>query len=39
MSILIDKYGWFGMEQHPLSLGRIAGAVLLVVGIYLVSKY
>ena len=39
MSILIDKFGWFGMEQHPLSLGRIAGAVLLVVGIYLVSKY
>ncbi len=39
MSLLIDKYGWFGMEQHPLSLGRIAGAALLVVGIYLVSKY
>lgn len=39
MSLLIDKYGWFGMEQHPLSLGRIAGAMLLVVGIYLVSKY
>jgi transporter family-2 protein len=39
MSLLIDKYGWFGMQQHPLSMGRIAGALLLIGGIYLVSKY
>ncbi len=39
MSLLIDKYGWFGIEVHPLSIGRMAGAALMVAGIYLVSKF
>src|ERR1700733_9063051 len=33
MSLAIDKYGWFGMDVHPLSGGRIAGAALMVTGI------
>jgi transporter family-2 protein len=39
MSLLIVRYGWFGMEVHDLSAGRIAGAVLMVVGIALISKF
>ncbi|MDP9080321.1 MAG: DMT family transporter [Bacteroidota bacterium] len=39
MSLVIDKFGLFGMQQHPLSLGRMAGAVLMVAGIYLISKF
>ncbi len=39
MSLVIDKYGWFGMDVHPLSGGRIAGAVLMVAGIALISKF
>lgn len=39
MSLLIDKYGWFGVEVHALSMGRIAGAVLLVGGIALISIF
>ncbi len=39
MSLIIDKYGMFGMTQHPLSLGRIAGGALMVAGIYLISKF
>ena len=39
MSLVIDKYGWFGMEVHALSAGRIAGAVLMVAGIALISKF
>ncbi len=39
MSLIIDKYGWFGMEVHPLSLGRIDGAALMVGGIALISKF
>ena len=39
MSLLVDKFGWFGMEQHPLSLGRIAGGTLMVIGITLISKF
>lgn len=39
MSLLIDKYGWFGMNVHDLTPGRIAGAVLMVAGIGLISKF
>ena len=39
MSLIIDKYGLFGMQVHPLSLGRMAGGVLLVAGIALVARF
>jgi bacterial/archaeal transporter family-2 protein len=39
MSLVIDRYGLFGMEVHDLSGGRIAGAALMVAGITLISKF
>lgn len=39
MSLIIDKYGMFGMTIHDLTPGRIAGAVLMVAGIALISKF
>ena len=30
MSLAIDKYGWFGMDVHPLNGARILGAALMV---------
>ena len=39
MSIVIDRFGLFGMPVHELSPGRIAGAALMVAGIALVSKF
>jgi bacterial/archaeal transporter family-2 protein len=39
MSLVIDRYGLFGMEVHALSGGRIAGAALMVAGIALISRY
>jgi transporter family-2 protein len=39
MSLVIDKYGWFGMQVHDLSVGRIVGAVLMVGGIALISLF
>ncbi len=39
MSLVIDKFGLFGMDVHPLSGGRLAGAVLMVTGIALISKF
>lgn len=39
MSLLIDQFGWFGVEQHTLGLGRMAGAVLMVGGIALVALF
>jgi transporter family-2 protein len=37
ISLVIDNFGLFGMETHALSLGRMAGAVLMVAGIALIS--
>jgi transporter family-2 protein len=39
MSLVIDKYGMFGMDVHELSPGRIIGAILMVAGIALISKF
>jgi transporter family-2 protein len=39
MSLVIDKYGLFGMEVHDLSAGRLSGAALMVAGIALISKF
>jgi bacterial/archaeal transporter family-2 protein len=39
MSLAIDNFGWFGVSQHPLSLGGAIGAVLMVAGIFAISKF
>ncbi len=39
MSLLIDKFGLFGMEVHPLNGWRLLGATLMVGGIALISKF
>jgi bacterial/archaeal transporter family-2 protein len=39
MSLLIDKFGLFGMETHALSAGRVIGAALMVGGIALISYF
>ncbi|MBV9670145.1 MAG: DMT family transporter [Acidobacteriales bacterium] len=39
MSLLIDKYGWFGMNVHELNAGRLAGAALMVTGIALICRF
>jgi transporter family-2 protein len=39
MSLVIDRFGMFGMQVHEFSAGRIAGAALMVAGITLISKF
>ena len=39
MSLLIDKYGWFGAEVHPLGGMRMLGAALMVAGIGLIATF
>jgi len=39
MSLVIDKFGWFGMDAHPLSAWRMLGAILMVGGITLIAKF
>src|ERR1700727_554894 len=39
MSLVIDKFGLFGMNTHALSVGRMMGAALMVGGIALISWF
>jgi bacterial/archaeal transporter family-2 protein len=39
MSLAIDHFGWFGVSQHSLSSGRAIGALLMVAGIFAISKF
>lgn len=38
-TVLLDHFGWLGLEVHPASAGRIIGCVLMVGGVILVSKF
>jgi transporter family-2 protein len=35
IALLVDHQGWGGSERIPISIGRIAGLVLLMVGVWL----
>lgn len=39
MSLVMDHYGWLGLPQHPISLVRVLGGVLLLVGVFLIRKF
>ena len=39
MSLAVDQFGMFGMEQHSLNIGRVAGGALMVAGIALISFF
>jgi len=36
---IIDHFGFFGLNVHQISAGRIAGIALLIGGIFLIQKY
>jgi bacterial/archaeal transporter family-2 protein len=38
MGVLIDRYGWFGVEQVPISWARLLGVFLLAVGALLALR-
>jgi len=37
-SLLVDHFGWVGFPQHPLTLLRLTGAVLLFAGVLLITR-
>jgi bacterial/archaeal transporter family-2 protein len=39
MSLAIDHFGWFGVPPHAMSFGRAIGALLMVAGIFVISKF
>ena len=38
-SVVLDHFGLIGFKQHPASPARIAGACLMVAGVWLVSRF
>jgi bacterial/archaeal transporter family-2 protein len=39
MSLVIDHFGWLRVHPHPLTPGRALGAVLLISGVALITKF
>jgi uncharacterized membrane protein YdcZ (DUF606 family) len=39
MSLLADQFGLFKMPQHPPDTGRVVGALFLIAGVALISRY
>ena len=37
-SLLVDQFGWLGFPTQPLSLTRVAGALLLLGGVGLIAR-
>jgi transporter family-2 protein len=38
-SVLLDHFGWLGLDERPAGIGRIAGCALMVIGVALVSLF
>ncbi len=38
IGILTDHFGWFGVTIHPVSLSRVLGVVVLLIGGYLIAR-
>jgi len=39
VSILFDNFGWMGFKEHAASWPRIAGAALMIAGLWLVARF
>ncbi|WCB94781.1 hypothetical protein DSM104299_03520 [Baekduia alba] len=38
VAVLIDQFGWFGVDKQPIDAVRVAGIVLLALGVLLVVR-
>jgi len=38
MSVVVDHFGWLGVERDPVSASKIAGLALLAVGTFLIVR-
>jgi transporter family-2 protein len=37
-SLVIDHFGWFRMDVHPLNVWRALGGLLLICGVTLIAR-
>jgi transporter family-2 protein len=38
VAVIADRLGWFGLQQKPIGPDRVAGLVLLAVGVFLIVR-
>jgi transporter family-2 protein len=38
MSVAVDQFGWLGIARSPLTAGKLAGIVLLGLGVWLIVR-
>jgi transporter family-2 protein len=38
VSVILDHFGWLGMEQRPVDLPRLIGVALLIAGVVLIRR-
>lgn len=38
-TLVIDHFGWLGVPEKPVNLWRVAGAMLITVGVVLIRKF
>jgi bacterial/archaeal transporter family-2 protein len=38
VGLLVDQFGWLGVQPHPVTLSRVAGVIVLMLGGYLISR-
>jgi bacterial/archaeal transporter family-2 protein len=37
-SLVVDHFGWFRMDVHPVTLTKLGGAVLLIAGVFCITR-
>lgn len=38
-SVVVDHFGWIGLDVHPAGIGRITGAVFMLLGVALIAAF
>jgi transporter family-2 protein len=38
LAVVIDRFGWLGVEQKPITLARVVGVLLLAAGVTLIVR-
>jgi transporter family-2 protein len=39
MSLVVDHFGWFRMNPHPVNSLRVLGGLLLIGGVALIARF
>jgi transporter family-2 protein len=38
LGVVLDQLGWLGVERDPVTISKIAGVILLALGVYLIVR-